>query len=234
MEQRAPRVPKLAGVEEEDKGPGAAPGHETEEVVPFKQLQEDAALERTQEQEPARGRFRRAAQTIRQFITCIWQEESTGVGTGILASFHLFSAETSAAMLDLLVEKGVSNAKQVPAMVRYIHRWLTANESAEHRLDKALLELTKEYPSDVLITLLRWAPSCDRAAVTMWGTIMSSSRTAEPALQILLDVLSAWPEDSVYTSDGDSTGVFALATVTMDPWVHEFPRCHNGLRDSGL
>nr|XP_041569040.1 maestro heat-like repeat-containing protein family member 6 [Taeniopygia guttata] len=216
MEQKPLRVPKLAGVEEEDKGPGAAPGHETEEVVPFKQLQEDAALERTQEQEPARGRFRRTAQTIRQFITCIWQEESTGVGTGILASFHLFSAETSAAMLDLLVEKGVSNAKQVPAMVRYIHRWLTANESAEHRLDKALLELTKEYPSDVLITLLRWAPSCDRAAVTMWGTIMSSSRTAEPALQILLDVLSAWPEDSVYTSDGDSTGVFALAaTVTM-------------------
>lgn len=43
-----------------------------------------------------------------------------------------------------------------------MHGWLTANQSAERRLDKALLELTKEYPLDVLVTLLRWAPSCDR------------------------------------------------------------------------
>ncbi|KAM7021055.1 maestro heat-like repeat-containing protein family member 7 [Acridotheres tristis] len=50
----------------------------------------------------------------------------------------------------------------------------------------------------------------------MWGVIMSSTGTAEPALQILLNVLNAWPVDSVYTSDGDSTGVFALAaTVTL-------------------
>ena len=47
-------------------------------------------------------------------------------------------------------------------MVRYIHRWLTANEFAEHRLDKPLLQLTMEYPSDVLMTLLRWAPLYDR------------------------------------------------------------------------
>ncbi|XP_039585216.1 uncharacterized protein LOC120511774 [Passer montanus] len=51
----------------------------------------------------------------------------------------------------------------------------------------------------------------------MWATIMSSSRTAEPALQILLDVLSAWPVHSLYTSDGDDTGVFALA-ATMTLW----------------
>ncbi|OWK54465.1 hypothetical protein RLOC_00001610 [Lonchura striata] len=218
-EQRPPRVPKLAWLKEEEEGPGAAPVHETEEVVPFKQLQEYAALDRTQEQEPAHGRFRRTAQTICQFITCIWQEETTGVGTRILASFHLFSAKTSAAMLDLLVEKGVSNAKQVPAMVRYIHRWLMANKSAEHRLDKALLELTKEYPSDVLITLLRWAPSCDRHGIPTClealGFTSPPTLTVEPALQILLDVLSAWPEDSMYTSDGESTGVFALAAGAM-------------------
>ncbi|XP_066427155.1 maestro heat-like repeat-containing protein family member 7 [Molothrus aeneus] len=51
----------------------------------------------------------------------------------------------------------------------------------------------------------------------MWGTIMSSSRTAEPALQLLLDVLSAWPVHSVYTSDGDNAGVFALA-ATVALW----------------
>ncbi|XP_064594294.1 uncharacterized protein LOC135461219 [Zonotrichia leucophrys gambelii] len=62
MEQRLPRVPNLAWVEEEEEGPGAAPAVEAEEVVPFHPLQEDAALERTQEQESSRGRFHSTAQ----------------------------------------------------------------------------------------------------------------------------------------------------------------------------
>ncbi|XP_074386099.1 uncharacterized protein LOC141725852 isoform X1 [Zonotrichia albicollis] len=214
MEQRAPSVPKMAWLEEEEAG--ATSGQQPEELEQFQLLQEHAAKDGTQEQEAARGRLGRTAQTLCEFITCPWQEETAGVGTGVLAKLPFLDAETGAAMLDLLVEKGVSNPTQVPAMVRYIHQWLTANESAGHRLDKALLELTQEHPCDVLITLLRWAPSCDRAAATMWGTIMSSSRTAEPALQLLLHVLSAWPVHSVYTSDGDDAGVFALAgTVAL-------------------
>ncbi|XP_048164581.1 uncharacterized protein LOC125328802 isoform X1 [Corvus hawaiiensis] len=51
---------------------------------------------------------------------------------------------------------------QVPAMVRFIHRWLMANEPAEHRLDNTLLELTEAQPADVVMTLLRVAPLCDR------------------------------------------------------------------------
>ncbi|XP_056369812.1 uncharacterized protein LOC130265064 [Oenanthe melanoleuca] len=216
MEQTPPRVPKLAWVKEEEEA-AATSAQQPGELEQLQLLQEGAAMDWTQEQDPARGRFRRAAQMICEFIVCVWREETTGVGTGPSANFHLFSAETSAAMLDLLVEKGVSNPKQVPAMVKYIHKWLTANESAGHRLDKALLELTKEHPYDVLMTLLRWAPSGDRAAAAMWGVILTSTGTAEPALQILITVLSAWPVDtSVYTSDGDSTGVFALAaTVTL-------------------
>ncbi|XP_056369493.1 maestro heat-like repeat-containing protein family member 7 [Oenanthe melanoleuca] len=216
MEQTPPRVPKLAWVKEEEEA-AATSAQQPGELEQLQLLQEGAAMDWTQEQDPARGRFRRAAQMICEFIVRVWREETTGVGTGPSANFHLFSAETSAAMLDLLVEKGVSNPKQVPAMVRYIHKWLTANESAGHRLDKALLELTKEYPYDVIMTLLRWAPSGDRAAAAMWGVILTSTGTAEPALQILITVLSAWPVDtSVYTSDGDSTGVFALAaTVTL-------------------
>ncbi|XP_068034587.1 maestro heat-like repeat-containing protein family member 7 [Anomalospiza imberbis] len=101
-------------------------------------------------------------------------------------------------------------------MVRYIHQWLMANQFAEHRLNRALLDLTKEQPADVVMTLLRVAPSCDRAALTMWKSIMCSPRTAEPAQLILLDVLGSWPEHSTCTSDGDKTGVFVLAaTVVM-------------------
>ncbi|TRZ23240.1 hypothetical protein HGM15179_003876 [Zosterops borbonicus] len=203
--------------EEEEEEAGATSAQLPEELEELQLLQEDAEEDQAQEHRPVHGRFRRTVQMICEFIECLWEEETTGAGTGVLASFYLFRAETSAALLDLLVQKGVSNPKQVPAMVRYIHRWLTANESDEHRLDKPLVKLIKEYPDDVLLTLLRWAPSCDRAAAAMWRTIMTSSGIAEPALQILLDVMNAWPAYSVYTSDGDSTGVFALA-ATLTLW----------------
>ncbi|CAN8175075.1 unnamed protein product [Coccothraustes coccothraustes] len=217
MEQRPPRVPKLAWVqeEEEEEGPGAAPARETEEVVPFHPLQEDAAVERTPEQESSRGRFRSTAQLVLSFIHSIRQGETSTTGTGLRAHSELLGHETSAALLDLLVERGVSRPEQVPAMVRYIHQWLMANDSAEHRLDKTLLYLTEAQPNDAVVTLLRVAPSCDRAATAMWKTIMCSSRTAELAQLILLDVLGSWPEHSTCTSDGDKTSVFALAASVV-------------------
>ncbi|XP_066427033.1 maestro heat-like repeat-containing protein family member 7 [Molothrus aeneus] len=92
MEQRDPRVPKLLRVEEEEEGRGPAPTQETKEEVTLGLPQEGAVLERTQEQEPARGLFRRTA--------------------------------------------------QMPALVRYIHQWLLANQFAEHRLNRSLLDLT--------------------------------------------------------------------------------------------
>ncbi|XP_064256871.1 uncharacterized protein LOC135287493 isoform X2 [Passer domesticus] len=216
MEQRPPRLPKLAWVEEEEEGPGAAPAQETEEVVPLKLPQEDAAVERTQEQDPAHGHFRRTAQLVCKFIKRIREEETSTMGTGLRAYSPIFKTKTSAALLDMLVEEGFSNPQQVPAMVRYIHQWLMANQFAEHRLNRTLLDLTEDQPADVVMTLLRVAPSCDRAALTMWNSIMCSPRTAEPALLILLDVLGSWPEHSMCTSDGDKTGVLVVAaTVVM-------------------
>ncbi|RMB92782.1 hypothetical protein DUI87_30832 [Hirundo rustica rustica] len=98
-------------------------------------------------------------------------------------------------------------------MVRYIHQWLMANESAECKMDKTLLDLTDAQPDDVVMTLLRVAPSCDRAAMSMWMMIMSTPKTVEEVQQILLDVLGNWPEYSTCTSDGDKRGVFDLAVL---------------------
>ncbi|XP_074405872.1 uncharacterized protein LOC141730624 [Zonotrichia albicollis] len=112
--QRASRVPKLATVEEEEeKGPGAAPAEENEEAVPFHPPQEDAALERTQEQECRRGHFRSTAQLVCDFIRSIQQEETSTMGTGLRAHSELLRHETSAALLDLLLEKGVARPEQV-------------------------------------------------------------------------------------------------------------------------
>ncbi|XP_064250258.1 uncharacterized protein LOC135283405 isoform X2 [Passer domesticus] len=216
MKQRFPRMPRLAWVKEEEEGAGAAPAQDTEEVVPLKLPQKDAAVGQTQEQDPARGRFRRTAQLVCKFIRRIRQEETSTMGTGLRAYSPIFKTKTSAALLNMLVQEGFFNPQQVPAMVRYIYQWLMANQFVEHKLNRTLLYLTKAHPADVVMTLLRMAPSCDRAALTMWNSIMCSPRTAEPALLILLDVLGSWPEHSMCTSDGDKTGVLVLAaTVVM-------------------
>ncbi|XP_023803430.1 maestro heat-like repeat-containing protein family member 7, partial [Cyanistes caeruleus] len=162
-------------------------------------------MDQTQEQGLACGLFHRTA-----------QEETSVMGTGSMEDGDVYTSDTSAAMLEFILEEGVSIPEQLPAVVRYIHQWLMANESADSRLGRTLLDLTKAQPTDVVIALLRVAPVCDRAAMTMWKTIMCSSRTVEPVVQILLDVLRTWPEHSTCTSDGDNTGVFALAaTVVM-------------------
>ncbi|XP_029813718.1 maestro heat-like repeat-containing protein family member 6 [Manacus vitellinus] len=219
MQQRPPTVPKLAWVKEEEKeeSPGAAPTQQPEEVQQVQPPQEDAGQERTEEQLRARGRFRRAAQLVCRFIRCIWHEEATFMATGDTANLDLFNAQTSAALLDLLVQNGVYKAKQVPAIVRCIHQWLTSNVSAEHRLDKTLVLLTEAHPTDVAVTLLRSAPACDRAARTMWKTLISFRRTKEPVLQILFHVLEYWPAHRRRTSDGDERDVFALA-ATVALW----------------
>ncbi|XP_027590036.2 maestro heat-like repeat-containing protein family member 7 isoform X3 [Pipra filicauda] len=218
----------------EEESPGAAPAQQPEEVQQVQPPQEDAGQERTEEQLRARGRFRRAAQLVCRFIRCIWHEEATFMATGDTANSDLFNAQTSAALLDMLVENGVYKAKQVPAIVRCIHQWLMSNVSDEHRLDKTLVLLTEEHPMDVAVTLLRSAPACDRAARTMWKTLISSRWTKEPVLQILFRVLEYWPAHRRRTSDGDERDVFALA-ATVALWEilqlsHSW--CPGGVKDN--
>ncbi|XP_050195828.1 uncharacterized protein LOC126652763 [Myiozetetes cayanensis] len=219
MEQRPPKLPEVAWVKEgeEVESPGPAPEQQPGEVEQFQPLWKDPGRDRTQEQDCARGCFHRAAQMVCEFSRCIWREETLAMGAGGMANSALYNAKTSTALLDLLVHNGVSNAKKVPALVRYIHWWLTSSVSAEHRLDKSLLQLVEAQPVDVVVTLLRSAPSCDRAAVTMWRTIISSRNTAESALKIFALVLGSWPACSMCTSDGDERDVCALA-VTVALW----------------
>ncbi|XP_027563370.1 uncharacterized protein LOC113980345, partial [Neopelma chrysocephalum] len=140
------------------------------------------------------------------------------------------NAQTSAALLDLLVENGVYKEKQVPAIVRCIHQWLTCNVSAEHRLDKTLVLLTQAHPVDVAVTLLRSAPACDRAARTMWRTLISSRGTKELVLQILFRALEFWPAHRTRTSDGDESDVFALA-ATVALWeILQLPWCPGAVK----
>ncbi|CAN8175091.1 unnamed protein product [Coccothraustes coccothraustes] len=218
MEQRPPRVPKLAWVqeEEEEEGPGAAPARETEEVVPFHPLQEDAAVERTPEQESSRGRFRSTAQLVLSFIHSIRQGETSTTGTGLRAHSELLGHETSAALLDLLVERGVSRPEQVPAMVRYIHQWLMANDSAEHRLDKTLLYFTEAQPNDAVVTLLRVAPSCDRFAVRTLKSLLCRLRCED--VVVAMERKRGW--DTLLSVEAHHFAVALLAREISRSAIH--------------
>ncbi|KAK4817757.1 hypothetical protein QYF61_026980 [Mycteria americana] len=141
------------------------------------------------------------------------REDATITTIELMADSDSYNAEACAAMLDVLVGSGASNLEHVPRIVRCIYWWLASNTdvSAEHRLDNILLELTHAHHHDVVATLLRCAPLCDRAAATMWRVMASTNRTAEVVLLELLRMLQDWPLHSTFTSDGDNTDIFALA-----------------------
>nr|XP_031363662.1 uncharacterized protein LOC116184764 [Lonchura striata domestica] len=118
---------------------------------------------------------------------------------------------------------------QVPAIVRNIHQRLMSQVTVDAWLQIDIVRLAEEHPADVVLTLLRCAPTCDRAAAMMWRTIGSSSPTVEKVLPVLLCVMENWPLHSIFTSDGDGTDVFALA-ATLVLWVIlQVPECHEAM-----
>ncbi|XP_027518329.1 maestro heat-like repeat-containing protein family member 1 [Corapipo altera] len=136
---------------------------------------------------------------------------------------------TDAPRLDILEEKTVSNADEVPPIVRSIHQWLTCQESAEVRPPIAIRRLAHAHPGHVVTTLLHCAPACDRAAAILWRTIASSATTAHKVLPTLLGVMEDWPLHSVSTSNGDHMDVFALA-ATLALWLMvQEPQCQDAL-----
>ncbi|KAM4752001.1 maestro heat-like repeat-containing protein family member 7 [Cyanocitta cristata] len=252
-------------------------------------LDDDAALDRTQEKDRAHGRFRRTVQMFRKFMCIRCGKTSTtategtaepdsgltelqaepGVSTDItapsgdsdspmndhtaktlmagtenMAITNTDTGETQgipntdtmpiptgihAPELGYFKESADSSQQQVPAMVRKIHQRLGSHVTVDARLPINVLRLAEEHPADVVLTLLRCAPSCDRAATMMWRLIGLSGSTLEKVLPTLLCVMEDWPLNSLSTSDGDDTPVFALA-ATLALWVIvQVPRCHEAM-----
>ncbi|XP_051647041.1 uncharacterized protein LOC127472609 isoform X3 [Manacus candei] len=251
MEQRPPSMPKVTLVkeEEEEEGPVATPAEQPEEVEQFQPLQEDPGRDQNPEQDRARGRFHRADQR-EQKSKPIRRRKARTSPSQTMAQPEPIPTELKAKAGSPTTE-GIADSDrtpiqslpdapfldegvvftQVPAVVRSIHWWLTANVSAGHVLDNTLLALTQAHPADVAISLLRCAPSCDRAAAVMWRTIASSGTTLEKVLPTLLSVMEDWPWHSTRTSDGDNTDVFALA-ATLALWtIVQEPQCPGPLME---
>ncbi|XP_053806558.1 uncharacterized protein LOC128792300 [Vidua chalybeata] len=212
------------------KGPGAAPAQQPEEPEQIQTLQDDAALGRTQEREPACGRFHRTLKMFRRFlhirrrktsvnedvaITTAKTRETQGLtNTGTTPAPTMIPSPT----MDFFKESAVPPQQRVPAKVKDIHQSLLSHVSADARLQRDIVRLAEEHPADVVLTLLHCAPTCDRAAAMMWRAIASSGPAVEKVLPTLLCVMEDWPQHRMCTSDGDNEDVFALAAALVI-WV---------------
>ncbi|XP_068052872.1 uncharacterized protein [Anomalospiza imberbis] len=133
-------------------------------------------------------------------------------------------------IFDYFKEPCVSSHKQlVPAKVKNIHQRLVSHVSVDARLQIDILRLAEEHPADMVLTLLRCAPTCDRAAAMMWRTIGSSGPAVEKVLPTLLCVMEDWPLTRMCTSDGDNEDVFALAATLVIWVIVQVPECHKAM-----
>ncbi|XP_005048998.2 PREDICTED: maestro heat-like repeat-containing protein family member 6 [Ficedula albicollis] len=135
--------------------------------------------------------------------------------TDITATQSMANTKDSAPSMDFFGERVVSHPNEVPDFVRNMHQRLVSNASPNDRMLMDIVRLAEAHPADVAVTLLRRAPSCDRAARIMWRTIASSEMALEKVLPTLLCVLEDWPLHRVSASDGDKTKVFALAATVV-------------------
>ncbi|XP_068052862.1 maestro heat-like repeat-containing protein family member 6 [Anomalospiza imberbis] len=249
-----------------------------------------AALDRTQEQEPARGRFRRSLKMFRKFLrirrrktgstaaegpakpdsgltelqaepdvspdsaersedsdasaTETWAKALHSSKTEDVAITNSNNEETQgitntdttpaptmihAPTMDFFEESAVLSQQQVPGIVRNIHQSLVSHVSVDARLQIDLVRLAEEHPADVVLTLLRCAPTCDRAAAVLWRAIGSSGPAVEKVLPTLLRVMEDWPLTRMYTSDGDNEDVFALAATLVIWVIVQVPECHEAM-----
>ncbi|XP_064925347.1 maestro heat-like repeat-containing protein family member 7 isoform X3 [Columba livia] len=240
MAWRPPFIPRVVWLsdkseDEEEKGAEAAPASQHEEVQEHQLLQADPNWELPEEekkQEYTHVLHNPRAKVYWESFEPKDREGSTVVVAEAMTKALTYDAEAGAALLDMLVESEVSTLKQVPRIVRCIHRWFMTNteESVEHSLDNTLVELTDAHPHDVVVALLRCAPSCDRAAAAMWRMMVTTSMTTKKVFRELLCVLEDWPLHSTSTCDGDQQDVLALAATRALWEILRMPRCPRGLK----
>ncbi|XP_068033962.1 maestro heat-like repeat-containing protein family member 7 [Anomalospiza imberbis] len=212
--------------------PGAAPAQQHEELEQFQPPQDGAALDRTQEQEPSRGHFRRSLKALSSSmtedvaITNRDNEETQGLtNTDTTPAPAMIHAPT----MEFFEESAVPSQQQVPAKVKNIHQRLVSHVSVDARLQIDLVRLAEEHPADVVLTLLRCAPTCDRAAAVLWRAIGSSGPAVEKVLPTLLCVMEDWPLTRMCTSDGDNKDIFSLAATLVIWVIVQVPECHEAL-----
>ncbi|XP_030133788.3 maestro heat-like repeat-containing protein family member 6 isoform X2 [Taeniopygia guttata] len=230
MAETPPSLPKKV-----EKCPSAAPPQQQNDLPQFQLLEKAAGRDQTQGPDSTHSCWHSVCQMFTNLTGTRCREMSSmftkaAAEPGPTATQSIAPAPS----LDLFGDRVVSSPSQVPGFVRNMHQRLVSNGPPDEGLFMDILRLTEAHPTDVAVTLLRCAPSCDRAAAIMWKTIASSRTTLEKVLPTLLSVMEGWPLQKMYTSDGDNEDVFALAATRVlweilrlpwcpEPFVEYFP-----------
>ncbi|KAK2532040.1 hypothetical protein Q9966_008313 [Columba livia] len=242
MTWRPPFTPRVVWLnddsedeDEEEKEVEAAPASQHEEVQEHQLLQADPSWELPEEEQKQEDTHVLHNPRAKLFWETVHPKDCEGSTVELAEAMtegQSYDAEAGAALLDMLVESEVSTLKQVPRIVRCIHQWFMTNtdESVEHSLDNTVVELTDAHPHDVVVALLRCAPSCDRAAAAMWRMMVTTSMTTKKVFRELLCVLEDWPLHSTSTCDGDQQDVLALAATRALWEILQMPRFPRGLK----
>ncbi|XP_036261021.2 uncharacterized protein LOC118700565 [Molothrus ater] len=203
--------------------PGATQAQQPEDLEQIRTLEDDAALDKTQEQQPGPGRLRQTLKRLRKFLHIRRRKTGTSAAEGkaepdsgltelqaepdvspdsaersqdfdtsvteswakaLLTSMtedvvitNSDNEETEdisntvtmptpivihAPTMDFFEDSAVPSQQQVPAIVRSIHQRLVSHVALDARLQIDIVRLAEEHPADVVLTLLRCAPTCDR------------------------------------------------------------------------
>ncbi|XP_064262647.1 maestro heat-like repeat family member 5 [Passer domesticus] len=122
-----------------------------------------------------------------------------------------------------------SSQQQVAARVGDIHQRLMSRVTADTGLETDFLSLAEEHPANVVMSLLRCAPSCDRAAVLMWRSIGTSRPAVQKVLPALFSVIEDRPLYSMFFYSGDNEAVFALAATVVLWNIAHMPEWHDAV-----
>nr|XP_026649126.1 maestro heat-like repeat-containing protein family member 6 [Zonotrichia albicollis] len=219
MAERPPTPPKKV-----ENCPCGAALQRRADLEQLQLLQKNAAKDPAQGLDPARSCWHSVSQKLTNFT---WCREMISMFTKGAAEAGPTAPQSipPAPSLDQFGERVVSTPSQVPGFVRNMHQRLASNEPPDDWLFMDILRLTEEQPTDVAVTLLRCAPTCDRAAAIMWKTIASSGTSTEKVLPTLLCVMDGWPMQKMYTADGDNKDVFALAATRVIWEILRLPWC---------
>ncbi|OWK50499.1 hypothetical protein RLOC_00005749 [Lonchura striata] len=195
-----------------EKCPSAAPPQQHNDLPQFQLLEKDAGRDQTQGTDSTHSWWHSVRQMFMD-LRGTWCRERISVFPKAAAEPGPTATQSisPAPSLDLFGDRVVSSPSQVPGFVRNMHQRLVSNGPPDEWLLMDILRLTEAHPTDVAVTLLRCAPSCDRFVVNTVKALLHHLRCLD--LLMAVERRCAW--DTLLCADTHHYAVGLLASWAL-------------------
>ncbi|NXH75244.1 MROH7 protein, partial [Hydrobates tethys] len=162
------------------------------------------------------SKTRRASKIFSMFVKYLQPSDQVDIilmAIKNLRSPNAYSISIAAGMVDILVENPAFQPGHVLNIVWAIYRNLPSISEALalKRLDRALMVLMSNYPSEMVASLLQCSPTCNSVAMAMWRAMVPEAEAADKVLQELLSILMNQSLRKTSTSIRDNPRFLSLA-----------------------